>query len=253
MRVYIEKMKPGAQSNINLYTAIEGFIQMGFEVIMVNSFREVNKHDTDSVVLGSINFVRTVLLDRGQPYPTAFDYPDELTAYLGRDLWVSSVNKVKADEAMRNVFIKPRGYSKKFTGRLVQSDADFADIYNPFADTPVWVSERIDFITEWRVFVRYGKILGVRYYKGDWRKTFDAKVIEQAVADFHSAPNGYAIDFGVTKNGDTLLVEANDGYSLGCYGLNAIDYAKLLSARWAQLSETADLCDFDRVRLVASI
>jgi hypothetical protein len=163
MRVYIEKMKPGTQSNINFYTAIEGFIQMGFEVITVNSFRDISKYDTDSVVLGSINFVRTVLLDRGQPYPTAFDYPEELSDYMGREVWVSTVSRVKANEAMRNVFIKPKGYTKKFTGRLILTTDDLVDIYNPFTDTPVWVSEPIDFITEWRVFVRYGKIMGVRY------------------------------------------------------------------------------------------
>lgn len=64
------------------------------------------------------------------------------------------------------------------------------------------------------------------------------------VDSFESAPNGYAVDIGLTDKGETLLIEVNEGYALGHYGLNALDYAKLLSARWAQLTRTADECDF---------
>ena len=51
----------------------------------------------------------------------------------------------------------------------------------------------------------------------------------------------------MTADGRTLLIEINDGYALGNYGLQEILYAKLLSARWAELTETEDECDFDRV------
>lgn len=44
----------------------------------------------------------------------------------------------------------------------------------------------------------------------------------------------------MTDDGRTLLIEVNDGYSLGCYGLFYIDYAKLLAARWAELTGTED-------------
>ena len=53
------------------------------------------------------------------------------------------------------------------------------------------------------------------------------------------------MDFGVTADGRTLMIEVNDGYSLGCYGLLYLDYAKLLSARWAELTDTYDECAFD--------
>lgn len=39
-------------------------------------------------------------------------------------------------------------------------------------------------------------------------------------------------------------MEANDGYSLGPYGLWPELYAQLLSARWAQMVGTDDPCDF---------
>ncbi len=29
----------------------------------------------------------------------------------------------------------------------------------------------------------------------------------------------FSMDFGLTDDGRTLLIEVNDGYSIGCYGL----------------------------------
>lgn len=48
----------------------------------------------------------------------------------------------------------------------------------------------------------------------------------------------------MTGDGRTLLVEINDGYSLGCYGLQHNLYAQPLSVRWAELVGTEDECNF---------
>ena len=42
----------------------------------------------------------------------------------------------------------------------------------------------------------------------------------------------------------------NDGYSIGCYGLNDVLYAKFLYARWAELTGTVDECDFSTISLL---
>lgn len=51
-------------------------------------------------------------------------------------------------------------------------------------------------------------------------------------------------DICYTRDGRTLLVEFNDAYALGHYGLPSIQYAKLISARWAQLLEREDEFNF---------
>jgi hypothetical protein len=89
--------------------------------------------------------------------------------------------------------------------------------------------------------VRYGEILGVKSYSGDWRVHFDSQVIERAIESYTSAPAAYGADFGVTAGGETLLIEVNDGYALGAYGLFSADYARLLASRWAQMAGTQDL------------
>lgn len=63
------------------------------------------------------------------------------------------------------------------------------------------------FVSEWRCFVRYGEILDIKHYRGDWRMHFDPDVIEGAVSAYTDAPAGYGIDFGLTTDGRTLLVE----------------------------------------------
>ncbi len=55
-------------------------------------------------------------------------------------------------------------------------------------------------------------------------------------------PAGYALDVGVLSDGETALVEVNDGYAPGYYGrvspARACAYLELLAARYVQV-----LCD----------
>jgi hypothetical protein len=244
MKAYFQKFKEGHPANINFCTAYEGFFQMGFEMLFVDNGKQIPLQAGDYVAVGDIHFVHTALDYLGYGYQKCFDYPAALEKYFGRKIHTSTIDEVDGNPALWNVFIKPKGFTKRFTGRVVRGTKDLVGCGDQFSNIPVWVSEIVDFVAEWRVFVRYGDILDVRPYKGDWRATFDAAVIENAVTDFKHAPHGYALDFGVTKDGRTLLVEANDGYSIGAYGLHFNSYAKLLSARWAQLTAQKDMCYF---------
>jgi hypothetical protein len=48
-------------------------------------------------------------------------------------------------------------------------------------------------------------------------------------------PVSGSIDVGVTKDGKTVLVEVNDSYSLGNYGIGSILYARMIEERWREL------------------
>ena len=43
------------------------------------------------------------------------------------------------------------------------------------------------------------------------------------------------MDVGVLDDGRSALVEANDGFAVGRYGLDPNAYADMLAARWRQL------------------
>jgi hypothetical protein len=88
-------------------------------------------------------------------------------------------------------------------------------------------------------------VLDARPYKGDWRAHFDPAVVEAALAAYlPTAPASFALDVGLAATGATLVVEVNDGHSLGAYGLMPLAYAKFLSARWAQMTGSEDYANF---------
>lgn len=242
MRPYIQS-KNGMPGGINFFNAYQGFVEMGLECVL---FEDVDMLDTSlrsDVVVGGLGIVHHSLSRFGVE-PESIDYPEELAEYMGRRIWISTLDEVSTRVDDWPVFVKPLDDEKRFTGVVVKGTKDLVGLgtygYNP----KVLCSDPVGFVAEWRCFVRYGTVLDVRPYQGDWHAHLDVDVIDAAVKDYASAPAGYAADFGVTSDGRTLLVEVNDGYALGCYGLQHNLYAKLLSARWAELVGVPDECAF---------
>ncbi len=242
MRAFIQTKEKDRFDNENFFKAYLGFREMGFETMTYTNKKELQESRPEDVVVGYVGVVKSRLNDFGIEVPEIC-YPEELSKYLGRKVWKSTIDEVNGNPDLWPVFVKSV-LSKRITGVVVNSPADLIGCGSCYENPDCLCSEVVNFLSEWRVFVRYGKILDVRPYKGDWRNHFDANVIEQAVKEYKTAPKGYAIDFGVTEDGRTLLIEVNDGYSLGSYGLFYTEYSKLLSARWAELTETTDECDF---------
>jgi hypothetical protein len=245
MRAHIHFDRQGWPQSANNYLALDGFQQMGWEIVPYTDTEPVRASAPDEVVVGHIAAVRASLRALGLAVPPELGYPTVLEPFLGRRLWQSTINTVATQPESWPVFVKPMHDAKKFTGVLVRRIADLRGCGDQHEDTPVWCAEPVQFVAEWRCFVRYGHILDVRPYKGDWRAHFDPAVVEQALAAYlPEAPAAFALDVGVTAGGATVVVEVNDGYALGAYGLMPLAYAKFLSARWAQMSGTSDYCDF---------
>ena len=243
MKVYIRASKKDIPHNYNFMCAYQGFHEMGFEIVLYRDREGLADSTKEDIVVGYVGEVRRRLADFGIETPD-IDYPEELKKYLGRKIWKTKMSAVTDHPERWPVFVKPVE-DKQFTGVVVNSPKDLIGCGICGVDQDVYCSEVVEIAAEWRCFVRYGKIQDVRHYKGDWRLHSDPRVIESAVSDYTSAPAGYTADFGLTSDGRTILIEVNDGYSLGCYGLFYTDYAKLLSARWAELTGTEDQCAFD--------
>jgi hypothetical protein len=212
VKVYIQKGFDRECANTNFFIALDGFKQMGWEICFFHKGSEIKDNQPEHVVVGYIDDVKVALQNIGCFIPGEINYPEELQPFLGRKIWRSTVNTIANDPSKWNVFIKPLHHSKKFTGVLVKSTRDLIGCGDQFEDTEVWCSEPVKLLAEWRCFVRYGRILDVRSYKGNWRCHFDHQVIERAVAAYVNAPAGYAIDFGLTDKGQTIMIEVNDGY-----------------------------------------
>lgn len=244
MRVFIQNDGRGRIANMNFSIAFHGFDKLGWEIIHTTDIDELNKKITkEDIFIGYVEPTRRILEEFSGNELPELSYPEELKEFLGRQIWKSSYHQILRNNEV-NIFIKPANENKLFTGRLVRGMKDLIDIGHQEKDIEIWCSEPINFICEARCFVRYGKILDVRNYKGTWKVNLDYSIIEEALEKYENQPSGFAMDFGKTNDGRTILVEVNDGYSLGAYGLFPTDYCKLLSARWSQIMGTTDYCNF---------
>ncbi len=242
MKILIQSNTDKTPQNESHYSASKGFKAMGFETVPFCDLAEAEACSDEDMVVGGVGTIRSALKAKGINVPE-INYPEELVEFYGRKMWISRIDEILQDRSMRPVFVKPDRL-KRFPGTILRTENDVPDLSRAADNELVHCSEVVSFASEWRAFIRYGRILDVRPYKGDWRKVYNPYTIAVAVDAWKSAPAGCALDFGVTSDGRTLVIEANDGYSLGSYGLPSVDYAKLLSARWAELTGSQDECDF---------
>jgi hypothetical protein len=235
---YLQK-KDGEFANLTVFNAWEGFKLLGIHTEffehkqLINGYLPIPLSKT-TLVCGFIGDVRWALKELGVPDPEMVDYPPELEPYWGREIKSSTMAEIRQHEP--RVFIKPKLGHKLFNGHVrtgrVQDLIQTAMIPD---ETEIYVSEIVNFVTEYRIFVNEGLMVGCCHYKGDFTIYPDFKVISEAIAAYRSAPVGYSADFGVTDDGRTLLVEVNDGFALGSYGLPALPYAKMLRDRWLEM------------------
>ena len=226
--------------NPNVYNAFYGLREMGYECVMFETYEDLVAyyHSKQEPICGGIGMIRRRLQD----FDISCDeinYPEEIKSYLKRDIWYSTINEVRDHSENWPIFVKSVE-GKRLTGKVISKISDLVGCGCSEENYQVICSTPVNMLSEYRVFVRYGKILDVKLYKGDWTKTYNPDIINKCILDYKSAPNAYGIDFAVTDTGDTVLIEVNDGYALGCYGMPFYNYAKLIITRWAELTNTLD-------------
>lgn len=241
MKAYIQT-KNGIPTDQDHFNAYVGFKEMGIETVFFETFEELRTSSIEDVVVGYVGTTKVRLNDFGKKIEN-MDYPETLSKYFGRKIWISTADTVNSNPDMWPVFIKPVE-NKKFKGRVIRKSADLIGCGNYNEDSQVYCSELVNLISEYRVFVLYGKIIDVRRYGGRWDVTCSKSVVESCIKDFRNAPQAYAIDFGITEKNETILIEVNNTCSIGSYGLDPLLYAKFLSARWSELTNTEDECKF---------
>lgn len=241
MKAYIQTNAQGQYYNVNAFQAAIGFEHLGFEIIPYHQLENIQESDPEAVFVGGVGMIRKRLAQLGIQHEAELEYPPELTGFLNRKVWSANLQDLICTQTT-DLFVKPK-QTKLFPGKLIRNFRDYIGLN--FEETvPVWCSEIVAVVTEWRCFVRYGSLLDVRYYKGCWDSRLDLTVVEAAIEAFTEQPAAYCLDFGVDATGNYYLIEANDGHSLGSYGMGAVSYAKFLSARWAELTQTKDWLHF---------
>lgn len=238
--------------NVNIANAIQGFHEMGFEIHFYNTVNEIyDLYELGDIVLDGIDQVEYCLAKFGI-VPKNIDYPEILQPYMGRKIWTDTINNINTHPELWGCFVKPVK-DKAFVGRVINSPKDLVGCGKHDENYEVLCTDAVEFIFECRGFIYYDELIDLRPYKGDWKnmKLMDTDLIEKAVKEFATwdeRPMACSLDWGVTKDGKTVLVEMNSAYALGCYGLYSLQYAKMISACISQLSNTKDECNFSKIK-----
>ncbi len=198
--------------------------------------------DPATMVAGDVKCVQRHLRRLGVEAPAPDDYPSVFQHLLGRKIHATTFRHAISEASRGPIFVKPRERVKHFTGFVM--DFEVSDCYaaqHVGLNESVWVSEPVKFLTEYRMFFVFGRCVGTQLVPATERHlpvaaSPDYRAFLIASGDHaDTLPAAYLLDVGVTEDGRTLLVECNDAYACGAYGLSADVYASVLATRWVEL------------------
>jgi hypothetical protein len=252
MRAFVQQVKQDSAIYLASIEAAHWFWERGYEVVWFR-FPEIAagalddwllNHPEEMVVRGSVESIRSLLARANRPEPPVFDLPSSLSPWIGRFTWETTMgevrNQVDSEVSFNPFHIKPLKHQKLFKGTVVYGLRDLIASASIPDNTPVLAQQKIEFASEWRAYILRDKILGVCNYKGDPLIFPVAEMMKDALEAFSERPIAFAMDWGITVAGHMLLVEVNDGYSLGNYGLAGMPFTAMIEARWRQLMGLED-------------
>lgn len=240
MKVFIEQVE-GQFRGVNEYAAFRGFETLGYEICpFVAADVEALDLDAQTPVVAGIPTIWRALKTLGCTAPQLEPIPRGLERFAGREFGLCTLDEIRVHvvEEKPPIFVKPL-VGKLFDGHVARAYRDLIRTSGLAPETAVWWSEVVEFKGEYRGFICNGELVGFRHYKGDFRLPVDFAPVDAAIQSWNALPRGCSMDWGTTSDGRTLLIEVNDGYSLGCYGLLPVIYANLLVSRWSELAAAA--------------
>lgn len=233
-------LKEGSELNEEyLYTAYMGFDQRGIRVIFVESYEQVPapkltfEPSNNPVFVADIKSTLAYWDKCGIKRPEFLHIPEVLLPYCLREVKYMTLGEAK-ELAPIPTFIKSIEL-KLFPSGVITRKGSYNELFPYPDDTKVLISSTLDIVSEYRVFVSQGKILGMKHYTGDFFVFPDVETVQNMVRDFVGAPKAFTCDVGVTSDGKTVLVECQDAWAIGSYGLDPISYTRFLIDRWLQI------------------
>lgn len=241
MTAWILTHADGFPMDENMYDLYVGFKELGEDVKFYNTadiiFKSIpiSEHD---IVVGHVDQCRRIFKQHNAKDPDYLDYPTELNKYLGRTVWkekIKDFHKRIVQPDYKPIFIKSV-QQKLFTGFVCNNFSDYLKISDLEDTVDIWCSEIVNFESEYRIYIHKHDIVDCIRYKGSPWIAPNKEIVESMLNDLKNAnmPIAYSIDVGIINN-QTYLVECNDAFALGNYGINPRIYAEMLRDRWYQI------------------
>jgi len=242
MTAFVLTDNDGQIKDRDMLDLYDGYLELCLPVKM---FKESDLHCNQSLISkedifgGHVDICRIIWRNLKVAEPFVSCYPPLLQSFFERTIRQTTLESFyKTLEENKDFgteyFVKPVK-NKVFTGYTCITPQDL-DKLQCSKKTEVYVSSYVKFGAEFRAYIYKDKIVDAfRYWGDDWSAVFDRSIVEAMVlALAGTMPVFYSLDFG-TSEGKTLLVEVNDGYALGNYGLAPKPYAEMTIARWKEI------------------
>lgn len=193
-------------------------------------FRSINNvsdvfdsvHFPRMIPVGSVEFVEKVMRKKINPILV----PDELRGFTGRKIKIVS-NK---DEITQTA--QEWGRNKIFLKSASAVKCDYSDIYclpgRLPDDSKYFMSEVIDIESEYRCFVRDRRLINIKNYSGNPFVVPNEKAVMNMIDAYKNCPPSYTLDVGITKDGETVVIEVHNFIACGLYGLDSVDIIPML-------------------------
>lgn len=247
-RVYI-KRAGGEIASAACYTAWRGFSHLGYPLDFFewdDLTQKCLRLDPLTLVVGGTTAVHMALRQIGVEIPRPLNLPQPLLSFAGRRIWETTLGAIRTEAdtgQITPVFLKPLVETKSFAGCVVAGRPELERLHHLDDEVRLQAAEPVGFVSEWRYYVNRGAVVGIAHYKGEWSIVPNASIVHQAISAYASSPVAYSLDFGVTANGQSMLVEANDAFALGAHGIDAVAYARMLEDRWLEITGRKKLLD----------
>jgi hypothetical protein len=203
--------------------------------IKVKPFTDIDAVPTnpENIIVGSVEVCQQWLANGN------YKIPETIDLFIFKDFLKRNIQVVDIKELTFPCFIKPATEIKAFTG-FCADDSKFVSLFSENYEGLVLQQDVLDIVSEYRLYVskHESRIRGLKHYSGDCLTFPDKNFIIEChqVAQQNLKLDSYTLDFGILENGDTVLIEANDGWAIGNYGLEPEDYYLFVRNRWLQMT-----------------
>lgn len=233
--IYIQKREDFGilPHHFDCATAMYGAIESGQEFRLI-SYEDLEKGRYDNLIrdnlfVGSVEFMKKVF---ERIHITGVRVPKN----SNRESKLITLKEAKEKASKGEfLFIKPLDI-KLFTGFVLDGCIhsclnDIPEDYEVLSYEPF--GSPIE--SEWRLYIRNGKIEDSRHYSGDFKISPNYSYAKSVIEENVDFPVCYTIDIGILENGANVVVEFNDMWAIGNYGMDNYIYLRMLKERYFEI------------------
>lgn len=189
------------------------------EILKLNNIK--NKYDI--IPVGDLDFIKNFLL---KVYNINNMNPIEVPLVLRKKEFLKRDYKIlDKNDLPKNGYYFTKYVSKlkifSHTG-MIESLQYTNNNKNEFLKDGLYqVSEVVDIISEYRIFVHNDKIIGINYYDGNFTIMPNIEEINNMINEYKKdidRPKAYTIDIAIIKDRGTAILEIHPFVSVGLYG-----------------------------------